>query len=88
MLFYLVVVLVLMTRCMQLCVGVCESDAVFTTCIARFLLSPLCVSLCLCVCVHTQLNESFDPEDAHHVVRLTDYFIHKKHLCLVFELVC
>ena len=33
-----------------------------------------------------QLNNSCDPEDVHHILRLRDSFIHKNHLCLVFEL--
>ncbi|KAF9440017.1 kinase-like protein, partial [Macrolepiota fuliginosa MF-IS2] len=32
------------------------------------------------------LNKSFDPNDEHHILRLRDSFIHKNHLCLVFEL--
>ncbi|ORY06804.1 kinase-like protein [Basidiobolus meristosporus CBS 931.73] len=32
------------------------------------------------------LNEKFDPEDKHHILRLHGTFIHKRHLCLVFEL--
>lgn len=33
-----------------------------------------------------QLNSNADPEDQHHILRLRDSFIHKQHLCLVFEL--
>ncbi|KAK9767862.1 dual specificity protein kinase yak1 [Basidiobolus ranarum] len=32
------------------------------------------------------LNEKFDPEDKRHLLRLLGTFIHRRHLCLVFEL--
>ncbi|KAH8555569.1 hypothetical protein BGW37DRAFT_435116 [Umbelopsis sp. PMI_123] len=32
------------------------------------------------------LNERYDKMDKHHILRLKDTFIHKKHLCLAFEL--
>lgn len=32
------------------------------------------------------LNKNFDPTDEHHILRLRDSFIHRNHLCLVFEL--
>ena len=32
------------------------------------------------------LNNQFDNDDNHHILRLLDQFIHCKHLCLVFEL--
>ncbi|KDR75192.1 hypothetical protein GALMADRAFT_226853 [Galerina marginata CBS 339.88] len=32
------------------------------------------------------LNKSCDPNDEHHILRLRDSFIHRSHLCLVFEL--
>ncbi|KAF9920553.1 dual specificity protein kinase yak1 [Linnemannia zychae] len=32
------------------------------------------------------LNERYDMEDRHHILRLQDTFIHRRHLCLVFEL--
>ncbi|THG98396.1 hypothetical protein EW026_g3774 [Hermanssonia centrifuga] len=32
------------------------------------------------------LNNQCDPHDEHHILRLRDSFIHKSHLCLVFEL--
>ncbi|EIN11885.1 kinase-like protein [Punctularia strigosozonata HHB-11173 SS5] len=32
------------------------------------------------------LNNQCDPNDEHHILRLRDSFIHKNHLCLVFEL--
>ena len=33
-----------------------------------------------------QLNTKLDKNDDHHLLRLKDTFIHKQHLCLVFEL--
>lgn len=36
--------------------------------------------------VSWQLNQRYDEYDRHHLLRLRDTFIHKKHLCLVFEL--
>lgn len=33
-----------------------------------------------------QLNNQCDPGDEHHILRLRDSFIHRNHLCLVFEL--
>ncbi|KAF8303347.1 hypothetical protein DL93DRAFT_2173055 [Clavulina sp. PMI_390] len=32
------------------------------------------------------LNKTWDANDEHHILRLRDTFIHKAHLCLVFEL--
>ncbi|CAE6477100.1 unnamed protein product [Rhizoctonia solani] len=32
------------------------------------------------------LNTTWDPNDEHHILRMRDQFIHKNHLCLVFEL--
>ncbi|KAK9674782.1 dual specificity protein kinase yak1, variant 2 [Basidiobolus ranarum] len=32
------------------------------------------------------LNEKYDPDDKHHILRLHGTFIHKHHLCLIFEL--
>ncbi|KAF8635188.1 hypothetical protein AX17_003964 [Amanita inopinata Kibby_2008] len=32
------------------------------------------------------LNKNCDPNDEHHILRLRDSFIHRNHLCLVFEL--
>ncbi|KAH0827368.1 kinase-like protein [Lanmaoa asiatica] len=32
------------------------------------------------------LNNQCDPADEHHILRLRDSFIHRNHLCLVFEL--
>jgi dual specificity protein kinase YAK1 len=34
----------------------------------------------------SQLNKNSDPNDQHHILRLRDSFIHRSHLCLVFEL--
>jgi dual specificity protein kinase YAK1 len=33
-----------------------------------------------------KLNNTWDVHDEHHILRLLDTFIHKSHLCLVFEL--
>lgn len=33
-----------------------------------------------------QLNQTWDNQDQHHILRLLDTFIHRRHLCLVFEL--
>lgn len=38
------------------------------------------------VTILEMLNKNCDPEDEHHLLRLRDSFIHKNHLCLVFEL--
>lgn len=32
------------------------------------------------------LNNDYDRENSHHLLRLVDHFCHKHHLCLVFEL--
>lgn len=32
------------------------------------------------------INEKIDPDDKHHFLRMFDSFVHKNHLCLVFEL--
>lgn len=37
-------------------------------------------------CSYLQLNNKFDKNDDHHLLRLKDTFIHRQHLCLVFEL--
>lgn len=34
----------------------------------------------------SQLNKQMDKNDDHHLLRLKDTFIHRQHLCLVFEL--
>lgn len=34
----------------------------------------------------SQLNNKYDKNDDHHLLRLKDTFIHRQHLCLVFEL--
>ena len=34
----------------------------------------------------SQLNSKLDKNDDHHLLRLKDTFIHRQHLCLVFEL--
>ncbi|GJJ06324.1 hypothetical protein Clacol_000515 [Clathrus columnatus] len=37
------------------------------------------------VTILQMLNNEYDPHDEHHILRLRDSFIHKNHLCLVFE---
>ncbi|ORZ23312.1 kinase-like domain-containing protein [Absidia repens] len=32
------------------------------------------------------LNNDWDPQDKHHILRLLEHFMYKHHLCLVFEL--
>lgn len=32
------------------------------------------------------LNQRFDPDDKHHIIRLIESLIFRQHLCLVFEL--
>ena len=32
------------------------------------------------------LNSKADPGNKHHIVRMCDFFVHRLHLCLVFEL--
>ena len=32
------------------------------------------------------LNQRCDPHNRHHIVRMLDYFLHRRHLCLAFEL--
>jgi len=32
------------------------------------------------------LNSEFDPEDENRLVRMLDFFVYRKHLCIVFEL--
>ncbi|ORY33518.1 kinase-like domain-containing protein [Naematelia encephala] len=31
------------------------------------------------------LNQQYDPNDSHHILRMLESFTHKSHLCLVFE---
>ncbi|CAA0820121.1 yeast YAK1-related gene 1 [Striga hermonthica] len=38
------------------------------------------------VSILTALNKKFDPEDKHHIVRIYDYFVYQRHLCIAFEL--
>ncbi|KAF7361665.1 Serine/threonine-protein kinase ppk15 [Mycena venus] len=38
------------------------------------------------VTILEMLNKNSDPGDQHHILRLRDSFIHRSHLCLVFEL--
>ncbi|XP_038978107.1 dual specificity protein kinase YAK1 homolog isoform X1 [Phoenix dactylifera] len=32
------------------------------------------------------LNQKFDPDDKHHIVRILDYFVYQRHLCIAFEM--
>ncbi|KAL6633707.1 hypothetical protein ACP70R_026378 [Stipagrostis hirtigluma subsp. patula] len=34
----------------------------------------------------SMLNEKFDPDDKHHIVRMLDFFICQNHLCIAFEM--
>ncbi|KAI9144308.1 kinase-like domain-containing protein, partial [Paraphysoderma sedebokerense] len=38
------------------------------------------------VTILEMLNEKYDKHDRHHIIRMLDTFIFRKHLCLVFEL--
>ncbi|XP_062147446.1 dual specificity protein kinase YAK1 homolog [Alnus glutinosa] len=38
------------------------------------------------VSILTMLNKKYDPEDKHHIVRIYDYFVYQRHLCICFEL--
>ncbi|KAK7262736.1 hypothetical protein RJT34_30316 [Clitoria ternatea] len=38
------------------------------------------------VTILTTLNKKYDPEDKHHIVRIYDYFVYQRHLCICFEL--
>ncbi|XP_048325580.2 dual specificity protein kinase YAK1 homolog isoform X1 [Ziziphus jujuba] len=38
------------------------------------------------VSILTMLNKKYDPEDKHHIVRIFDYFVYQRHLCICFEL--
>ncbi|KAJ7703000.1 kinase-like domain-containing protein [Mycena rosella] len=38
------------------------------------------------VTILEMLNKNSDPNDQHHILRLRDSFVHRSHLCLVFEL--
>ncbi|EJD42681.1 kinase-like protein [Auricularia subglabra TFB-10046 SS5] len=38
------------------------------------------------VTILDMLNKQLDPNDEHHILRMLDHFVHKGHLCLVFEL--
>ena len=49
--------------------------------------SPLpCLQAKVEVGILQMLNGDADREDGHHIVRMRDYFVHRQHLCLVFEL--
>ena len=49
------------------------------------LVCPISLSSCALL-TSVQLNKTCDPSDEHHILRLRDSFIHRNHLCLVFEL--
>ncbi|KAG8044610.1 hypothetical protein GUJ93_ZPchr0151g33451 [Zizania palustris] len=34
----------------------------------------------------SMLNEKFDPDDQHHIVRMLDFFLYQNHLCIAFEM--
>lgn len=38
------------------------------------------------VAILTTLNKKYDPDDKHHIVRIYDYFVYQRHLCIAFEL--
>ncbi|XP_057417744.1 dual specificity protein kinase YAK1 homolog isoform X2 [Lotus japonicus] len=38
------------------------------------------------VTILTTLNKKYDPEDKHHIVRIYDFFVYQRHLCICFEL--
>ncbi|XP_057969956.1 dual specificity protein kinase YAK1 homolog isoform X2 [Malania oleifera] len=38
------------------------------------------------VSILTTLNKKYDPDDRHHIVRIYDFFVHQRHLCISFEL--
>ncbi|KAG7035602.1 ppk15, partial [Cucurbita argyrosperma subsp. argyrosperma] len=38
------------------------------------------------VSILTLLNKKYDPQDKHHIVRIYDYFVYQRHLCICFEL--
>lgn len=38
------------------------------------------------VSILKKLNEEFDPDDKHHIVRMYDCFVFQHHLCITFEL--
>lgn len=38
------------------------------------------------ITILNMLNDDFDPEDKHHIVRILEHFVYHGHLCIVFEL--
>ncbi|KIM20320.1 hypothetical protein M408DRAFT_82180, partial [Serendipita vermifera MAFF 305830] len=38
------------------------------------------------VTIVEMLNKEYDPQDEHRIVRLLDSFVHRSHICMVFEL--
>jgi dual specificity protein kinase YAK1 len=43
------------------------------------------LTLVLPLSCRIQLNSKYDPHDEHNILRMRAHFIHRKHLCLVFE---
>ena len=56
-----------------------NSSISFVWCMEKFD-SELWLYYCL------QLNEKFDPDDQHHIVRMLDFFLYQNHLCIAFEM--
>lgn len=50
------------------------------------ILTHLVVPYLFVLLTNGQLNGKLDKNDDHHLLRLKDTFIHRQHLCLVFEL--
>lgn len=48
------------------------------------ILDLVCCTSCLDL-AHAQLNNEWDKNDEHHILRMNESFTHRKHLCLVFE---
>ncbi|XP_042382473.1 dual specificity protein kinase YAK1 homolog isoform X1 [Zingiber officinale] len=38
------------------------------------------------VSILDMLNKKYDPDDKHHIVRMLDYFVFHRHLCISFEM--
>jgi dual specificity protein kinase YAK1 len=67
-----------------------NKPAYFNQSMMEVTILELVCSLFRCFCFSLtevfQLNNQCDPQDEHHILRLRDSFIHRNHLCLVFEL--
>jgi dual specificity protein kinase YAK1 len=72
------------------CQGGQEQDGIFQSKHDGGICSGLGMSYfdrwCMHVLKFPQLNTKYDKNDEHHLLRLKDTFIHRQHLCLVFEL--